>query len=167
MNRPESVTARQPKPAASDVSAEPDVSRIVWVDANGTAWRMRSLVAMGHSATRIAGALGIRVESVQKLLRGDAALIGTDLQRLASQLWDAWWDKRPPESTAAERRASAAARRRAETNNWCAPVGLDEDQLDEPGYRPYCRYRPASGNGVAADFQPVNDPPNETAEEIA
>jgi hypothetical protein len=164
MNRPESVNARQPTPAAS---AAPDVSRIVWVDANGTAWRLRSLVAMGHSATRIAGALGIRVESVQKLLRGDAALIGTDLQRLASRLWDAWWDKRPRESTAAERRAAAAARRRAETNNWCAPVGLDEDQLDEPGYRPYCRYRQASGSGVATDFQPVNDPPNETAEEIA
>jgi len=143
------------------------VSRIVWVDANGTAWRLRSLVAMGHSATRIAAALGVRVESVQKLLRGDAALIGADLQRLASQLWDAWWDKRPPEATASERRASAAARRRAETNNWCAPVGLDEDQLDEPGYRPYCRYRPASGSGVATDFQPVNDPLNEQAEDTA
>ncbi len=164
MNRPEPVTAREP---TSATSAAPDVSRIVWVDANGTAWRLRSLVAMGHSATRIAGALGVRVESVQKLLRGDAALIGADLQRLASQLWDAWWDKRPPEATAAERRASAAARRRAEANNWCAPVGLDEDQLDEPGYRPYCRYRPASGSGVATDFQPVGEPLNEKAEEIA
>jgi hypothetical protein len=164
MNRPESVTAREPTPPAADA---PDVSKIVWVDANGTAWRLRSLVAMGHSATRIAEALGVRVESVQKLLRGDAALIGTDLQRLASQLWDAWWDKRPPESTAAERRASAAARRRAETNNWCAPVGLDEDHLDEPGYRPYCRYRPASGSGVATDFLPTGGRLNEHVEEIA
>jgi len=154
MNRPEPATARQPTLALAAV----DVARIIWVDANGTTWRLRSLVAMGHSATRIAGALGVRVESVQKLLRGDAALIGADLQRLGCQLWDAWWDKRPPEATAADRRAAAAARRRAETHNWCAPVGLDEDQLDEPGYRPYCRYRPASGSAVAADFQPADRP---------
>jgi hypothetical protein len=153
--------------ATSTESPGPDVARIVWVDANGTAWRVRSLVAMGHSATRIAAALGIRLESAQKVLRGDAALIGADLQRLACQLWDAWWDKRPPEVTAAERRAAAAARRRAETHNWCAPVGLDEDQLEEPGYRPYCRYRPASGSGIAADFQRADGPLAEQTEEIA
>ncbi|HET7015981.1 MAG TPA: hypothetical protein VFI65_18810 [Streptosporangiaceae bacterium] len=164
MNRPKPDTAPPPEPPAS---AEPDVARIVWVEPNGTAWRLRSLVAMGHSATRIAGALGVRVESVQKLLRGDAALIGADLRRLASQLWEAWWDKRPPETTAAERRAAAEARRRAETHNWCAPVGLDEDQLDEPGYRPYCRYRPASGSGVADDFQPADFAASEQAEDIA
>jgi hypothetical protein len=164
MNQPKPASEREPAPASS---APSDVARIVWVDANGTAWRLRSLVAMGHSATRIAGALGVRVESVQKLLRGDAALIGTDLQRLACQLWDTWWDKRPPETTAAERKAAGAARRRAESNNWCAPVGLDEDQLDEPGYRPYCRYRPASGSGVADDFKPASGAMNEQAEDIA
>jgi hypothetical protein len=35
-------------------AGERPVSAIVWVDANGTMWRLRSLVAMGHGATRLA-----------------------------------------------------------------------------------------------------------------
>lgn len=125
---------------------------IVWVDAGGTAWRLRSLVAMGHSATRIATALHVRTDTVQKLLRGDVALVGIELRNLADQLWNAWWDKCPPETTRSERQAAVVARRRAERNNWCTPAGLDEDQLDQPGYRPFSSYRPATGTGVADDF---------------
>ena len=128
------------------------VAGIVWVDAGGTTWRLRSLVAMGHSAIRIATALHVRTDTVQKLLRGEVALLGTDLRNLACQLWNAWWDKCPPETTRGERQAAIAARRRAERNNWCAPAGLDEDLLDQPGYRPFSSYRPAIGTGVADDF---------------
>ncbi len=128
------------------------VAGIVWVDAGGTKWRLRSLVAMGHSATRIATALHVGTDTVQKLLRGEVALLGTDLRNLAGQLWNAWWDKFPPETTRRERQAAVAARRRAERNNWCAPAGLDEDLLDQPGYRPFSSYRPATGTGVADDF---------------
>jgi hypothetical protein len=35
---------------------------------------------------------------------------------------------------------------------WCPPLGLDEDELDEPGYRPYSRYRAAAGTGTAGEF---------------
>jgi hypothetical protein len=131
------------------------VDSITWVDAGATMWRLRSLVAMGHSATRLATALRVRPGTVQKLLRGDIALMSADLQDRARQLWNAWWDKRPPETTSSERQAAAAARRRAEHGNWCPPAGLDEDRLDEPGYRPYSGYRPAKGTGTATDFHPA------------
>jgi hypothetical protein len=134
-------------------AGERPVSAIVWVDANGTMWRLRSLAAMGHGATRLAAALGVQVETVQKILRGEVALLCTELRDRTSQLWEAWWDKRPPESTKTERQAAAEARRRAERNKWCSPAGLDEDELDEPGYRPYSEYRPASGVGVAGDLR--------------
>jgi hypothetical protein len=124
------------------------------VDGGGTMWRLRSLVAMGHDATRIARALRVHPQTVQDILRGDAVTVTSELRGLAQQLWDAWWDKRPPEQTRSQRRTAAGARRQAERCGWCPPLGLDEDELDEPGYRPYSRYRAATGTGIAGEFLP-------------
>ncbi len=124
------------------------------MDANGTAWRMRSLVAMGHDATRIARALDVAPDAVRRLIRGDAKTITMAFHVLACQLWDAWWDKSPPERTPAERRAATRARNQAMRGDWPAAAGLDEDLLDNCGYKPWCHYRPATGTGVAEDFDP-------------
>jgi hypothetical protein len=58
-------------------------------------------------------------------------------------LYDELWDQPPPESTGAQRRAAAAARNRAARNGWPAPMGLDDGQIDDPGYRPRAHWRPA------------------------
>jgi len=128
--------------------------RAARMDANGTAWRMRSLVAMGHDATRIARALGVAPDLVQRLIRGNSTTVAVALHIVACQLWDAWWDKTPPKRSAAERAAAARARTQARHHDWPAAAGLDEDKLDNAGYRPSCRYRPATGTGIAADFDP-------------
>jgi hypothetical protein len=135
------------------------------LDAGGTTWRLRSLIAMGHDASRIARALNVRSKVIQQLVRGDTTTVSSEFRDLACQLWNAWWDKRPPETTRSQRRAASAARRRAERNNWPAAAGLDEDELDEPGYRPFSRYRPATGTSTAADFRPAA--PRGNAREIA
>ena len=137
--------------AASHASIRPDPPT---VDAGGTIWRLRSLVAMGHDASRIAHALGEQPKAIRKLLRGETTEVTPELRSLACQLWNSWWDKRPPERTRTERGLASAARHHAEQHGWCPPLGLDEDQLDEPGYRPYSRYRRAVGTGIAADFRP-------------
>lgn len=126
------------------------------MDANGTAWRMRSLIAMGHDATRIALALAVAPDAVRRLIRGDCQTVTVTFHLLACRLWDTWWDKTPPERTVAERRAAARARDQAKSHDWPAAAGLDEDALDRPGYRPWCRYRPATGTGIATDFDPCN-----------
>jgi hypothetical protein len=123
------------------------------VDAGGTTWRLRSLVAMGHDAKRIACALHIRPQVIRALLRGEAAMVTPRFRDLVCQLWEAWWDKLPPQTTPGQRRAVTGARRRAERHGWCPPMGLDEDLLDEPGYRPYSIFRPARGTGTAGDFR--------------
>jgi hypothetical protein len=117
-------------------------------------WRLRSLAAMGHDATRIARALGMTPRVVQRLLAGHTATVTPELRELACRLWDAWWDKTPPARTPAQRRAAATARNTAARNRWCQPAGLDEDRLDEPGYRPYSIWRPATGTGTAPDTLP-------------
>jgi hypothetical protein len=124
------------------------------VDAGGSRLRLRALHVMGHGSARISRALGVREETIQRLVRGDTTDVSPNLRDTIIDLYDAWWDKRAPERTRAERAAAAYARRRAAAGNWCAGAALDDSKLDTPGYRPQSRWRPASGTGVAADFNP-------------
>ena len=123
------------------------------LDAGGTRLRLRALHVMGHGSARIGRVLGVREETVQRLVRGDARTISPPLRDAIADLYDAWWDKRAPERTRAERAAAARARRRAIAGNWCAGAALNDDQLDVPGYRPRTSYRSATGTGVAADIR--------------
>jgi hypothetical protein len=123
------------------------------VDAGGTRLRLRALHVMGHGSARIARALDVREETIQRLVRGDTAVVSPHLRDTITDLYDAWWDKRAPERTRAERAAATAARRRASTGNWCAAAALDDNLLDVPGYRPRSRWRSATGTGVAADIR--------------
>ena len=123
------------------------------LDAGGTRLRLRALHVMGHGSARISRALGVREETIQRLVRGDARTISPPLRDAIADLYDAWWDKRAPERTRAERAAAARARRRAIAGNWCAGAALDDDQLDVPGYRPRTGYRPATGTGTAPDIR--------------
>ncbi len=119
----------------------------------GCRLRLRALVAMGHSPARLARALGegISVRAVQRILRGETTSIPPRQLDRIRDLYEAWWDLIPPERTRGERMAASAARRRAQAGQWCTGAGLDDDLLDEPGYDPYCAWRPATGTGVATD----------------
>jgi hypothetical protein len=108
---------------------------------------------MGHGSARISRALGVREETIQRLVRGDARAISAPLRDAIADLYDAWWDKRAPERTRAERAAAARARRRAIAGNWCAGAALDDDRLDVPGYRPRTGYHSATGTGTAPDVR--------------
>jgi hypothetical protein len=129
------------------------------VDAGGTRLRLRALHVMGHGSARIARALGVREMTIRQIVRGDAATVSTSLRDAATDLYDAWWDKRAPERSPAERAAATAARRRAIAGNWCAGAGLDDDQLDTPGYKPRSNWKPATGTGTAPDIHPPAKPP--------
>jgi hypothetical protein len=122
------------------------------VDAGGTRLRLRALHVMGHSCARIARAAGASEQTIQKITRGQTATVHPALRDAVTAVYDAWWDKRAPGETRARRAAATAARRRAATGNWCAGAGLDDDQLDRPGYQPTCGWRPATGTGVADDI---------------
>jgi hypothetical protein len=133
------------------------------VDAGGSRLRLRALHVMGHGSARISRALGVREETIQRLARGDTTLVSPALRDTITDLYDAWWDKRAPERTRAERAAATTARRRACTANWCAPMALDDDKLDTPGYRPRSHWRPATGTGVAPDIRPSPRTPRKGA----
>jgi hypothetical protein len=122
---------------------------------------------MGHDCARIACALGVAPSRVRRVVNGQARTVTTDFRVAAASLLDAWWDKTPPRCTAAQRRAAARALRLAASRSWPAAAGLDEDQIDIPGYRPWCRYRPATGTGTAPDFPPARPRAADHARDIA
>jgi len=121
------------------------------VNAIGTRLRLRALGAMGHSDSRIARALGTSPCVITAIITRETRTVTPELRELALQLYDAWWDKTPPEQTLAERAAATAARTRARRGRWCPGMGLDDDEVDVPGYAPRCTWRPAIGTGVADD----------------
>ena len=121
-------------------------------DAGGTRLRLRALQVMGHSSARIARAVGASDKTIRALVSGDAKTVSTRLRDAITDVYDTWWDKRPPEHTRGERAAATAARRRAIAGNWCAGAALDDDQLDTPGYRPGHGWKPARGTGTAPDI---------------
>jgi len=116
---------------------------------NGSMWRLRALVAMGHSCTRMASATGIPPATLRRIVRAEALTITPELRQSVTALFDTWWDKAPPRRTRQEKLAAHSARSRAAQNNWPCPAGLDEDELDQPGYRPRCGWLPATGTSVA------------------
>jgi hypothetical protein len=124
------------------------------VDAGGTRLRLRALHVMGHGSARIARALGVREQAVRAIVCGEATTVSTTLRDQVTDLYDAWWDKRAPERDRFERGAATAARRRAIRGNWCAGAGLDDDELDTPGYKPAAKWKPAAGTGTAPDINP-------------
>jgi hypothetical protein len=124
------------------------------VDAGGTRLRLRALQVMGHSSARIARAVGASDKTIRALVRGQARTVSPRLRDAITEVYDTWWDKRPPERTRGERAAASASRRRAIAGNWCAGAALDDDQLDTPGYRPADSWKPARGTGTATDIHP-------------
>jgi transcriptional regulator with XRE-family HTH domain len=128
------------------------------VDAGGSRLRLRALHVMGHGSARIARAIGVREMTIRRIVTGDAATVSTGLRDAITGLYDAWWDKRAPERTRFERGAATAARRRAIAGNWCAGAGLDDDDLDTPGYKPTARWKHATGTGTAPDIHPSARP---------
>jgi hypothetical protein len=123
------------------------------ISVSGAQLRVRALIAMGHSTQRIARGLGhgTSARAIRRIARGDTTAIPPGLRRRIGRLYEHWWDLVPPERTAAERDAAVAARRWAKYRRWCTGAGLDDDELDQPGYEPHCAWRPATGTGVATD----------------
>jgi transcriptional regulator with XRE-family HTH domain len=152
------IATGRPRPTKSTAVAvlavTPATLRRARVDADGTRLRLSALHVMGHSSARIARAIGASDKTIRKLVRGDAKTVSLRLRDAIADIYDAWWDKRPPEGTRAQRAAARAARRRAIAGNWCAGAALDDDQLDTPGYRPDHGWKPATGTGPAPSIHP-------------
>lgn len=113
-------------------------------NAAGTRLRLRALTALGYPASSLAAGTGAAPGTVRALIAGRRSSVSQVLHGRVAALYDERWDRPPPESTGAQRRAAAAARARAAQQGWPPPMGLDDDKIDDPGYRPRANWRPAA-----------------------
>jgi transcriptional regulator with XRE-family HTH domain len=128
-------------------------------DATGARRRLQALVAMGHPAVSLARHLGVPACRTWNIIRGTTATVTPEMHTAVRELFERLWDLCPPERTAAERRAVTSARARAATHGWPTPMGLDDDHIDDPAYRPRTTWRPATGTGVTTPaVQTVHNP---------
>lgn len=144
------------------MAVRPEQLGIHRLSANAARLRLRSLMALGHCATRMARALGLHPQTVMLLINGKTATVTPRLNEDIRRLWEAWWDKRPPARDQWEKGAIYRSIRRAAARNWCCPAALDEDQIDQPGYVPEYGWRPATGTGIAGDY-PLGIPEREAS----
>ncbi len=114
-------------------------------DATGTRRRLQALTAVGHPPAALAHWLGVAPRAVARIVRGTTATVSPALHAAVCDLYDRLWDVAPPGQTLAERRAAAAARALAAGHGWPAPMGLDDNRIDDPAYRPRAHWRPAAG----------------------
>lgn len=119
-------------------------------DAAGTRLRLRALTAVGYPAVSLAAHARVAPGTIRDLVSGHSRTVSLSLHAAVATLYDEMWDQPPPERTGAQRRAAAAARARAARNGWPPPMGLDDDQIDDPGYRPRTRWRPVTGGCAAS-----------------
>jgi hypothetical protein len=150
------ANARRPKVQAEVASrllgvSEADI-RNMHPSPTGAMWRLRALVAMGHTCSRMAATIGVPPATLRRIVRGEALTITPGLRQAVIDLFDAWWDKTPPQRTRRETLAAGNARKRAALHDWPPPAGLDEDELDRPGYQLQCGWRRARGTGIADDY---------------
>src|SRR5436190_3427080 len=130
------ANARRPKVQAEIASRLLAVSqadiRSMHPPPGGIMWRLRALIAMGHTCSRMAVATGIPAATLRRVVRGQVHTIRPELRQTAIALFDAWWDKTPPQRTRQEELAVGNALKRAALNDWPTAAGLDEDELDQP-----------------------------------
>jgi lambda repressor-like predicted transcriptional regulator len=127
-------------------------------DATGTRLRLRALTATGYPAAGLAARAGVAPSTIRDLLSGHTRTVTPVLHRAVAALYDDLWDQPPPASTGAQRRAAAAALHRAAANGWPPPMGLDDDLIDDPGYRPRSHWRPTAAACVPRPKRPEPRP---------
>lgn len=90
--------------------------------------RVRALVALGWSQSKIAAALGIS-RSKFHLAEGTRTRVTAATDHAVRQLYEAWSMKLPPDDTSGDRIAATRARNYAQARDWLPPLALDENTL--------------------------------------
>jgi hypothetical protein len=102
--------------------------------------RLHALMARGWSMEAVAGATGMDVADLDRVLTRLERCKPDVPQRVASA-YERLWNAQPPRSTGHEREAADAAAEHARVRSWAPPMAwLDDEEMDttarpQPGWR--------------------------------
>lgn len=117
------------------------------VAAHGTVLRMRALVTLGWSQSKLASRLGVERSNFR--LATGTMTITVRTRDAAARLYDELSMTLPPAGNQRDRISVSRARNYAAERGWLPPLALDDDRLDDPGYEPWVEY-PESSEAIAS-----------------
>lgn len=123
------------------------------VDATGTTRRIRALVALGWSQSKLATRLGVQRSNFH-LARSTRSTVRLSTAQAVVALYDELSMVIPPNDTHRDRQSVSRARRYAKARGWLPPLALDDDRLDDPMYKPESLL-PDVAEGDASEFDEV------------
>jgi len=112
-----------------------DGAKVEEADAIGVRRRLRALVALGWSQSKLATRLGVTLCNLGHLIHGGRGVtIGT--QKAVERLYDELSMTLPPQADWRDKIAASRSRSYAKERGWQPPLALDDDALDDAaGYR--------------------------------
>lgn len=117
------------------LAVDVDLAAGVQVDATGTTRRVRALVALGWSQSKLADRLGIQRSNFH-LANGTRPKVLARTAKAVVDLYDELSMTLPPQGNQRDRIAASRARRYAKARGWLPPLALDDERLDDPTYKP-------------------------------
>jgi hypothetical protein len=100
------------------------------IDAAGTVRRLRGLVAVGWSQSKLGARLGITPQNFTTLINAERVTART--ARAVRALYDEMWDQVPPQGSHRLKISVSRARNHAAAHGWLPPAAWDDDLIDVP-----------------------------------
>ena len=129
------------------LTVELDLADGARVDATGTTRRIRALVALGWSQSKLAALLDI-TRSNFHLASGTHPTVLASTARRVAEVYDELSMTLPPQESGHDRAAAVRARAYAKRRGWLPPLALDDDRLDDPTYKAGSLISDTTTNGL-------------------
>ncbi len=140
------------------------VSAAARTDANGTMWRLRSLVAMGHDCARIARALHVPPELVRRVVRGQARTVTCGFRAAAASSGTPGGTRPHPSAPRPSGAPPPARCARPRPATGPPPRAWTRTSSTSPATGPGAGTGPPPGRDTAPDFPPARPRPLNTRE---
>lgn len=105
------------------------------VDSTGTTRRIRALVALGWSQSKLGTRLGIAPSNFH-LAAGTRSAVLAGTARAVTALYEELSMTVLPQASHRDKIAASRSRSYAKARGWLPPLALDDDRLDDPAYKP-------------------------------
>ena len=96
--------------------------------------RLRALVAMGWSQSRLAQRLGMDPTNFGRIIHGDRFEILVSTAKRVEALFDELWDQAPPAETHRQKISVSRSKAYAKSHGWAPPAAWDD--MDDPLEKP-------------------------------
>jgi transcriptional regulator with XRE-family HTH domain len=132
------IASRRVRPSTADrlLAVKLELADGAKVDPTGAVRRLRALVALGWSQSKITARLGMPLGSLNQLVLGKRGQILVSTDKAVRALYDEWSMTLPPAQEWRDKIAANRSRNYAKARGWLPPLAWDDEALDNPDATP-------------------------------